>query len=58
MSVSIMTKGGGGGVGYQWWLGALKKAKTVYERKIASAMLTWDQAQFKRFSYILSNGYR
>ena len=29
--------GGGLGVGYQWWLGPLKKAKTVYEREISHA---------------------
>ena len=40
MSMSIMSKVGGGGgvgVGYQWWLGPLKKAKTVYEREINHA---------------------
>ena len=38
--MSIMSKvGGGGGLGfgYQWWLGPLKKAKTVYEREINHA---------------------
>ena len=39
--------------------------KDDYENEIfpilctfTSVILTWDQAQFERFSYILSNGYR
>ena len=36
--------------------GALKSWKRVFRK--STSLLTWDQAQFERFSYILSNGYR
>ena len=32
--------------------------RTVVVRRDREWQLTWDQAQFERFSYILSNGYR
>ena len=48
------------------WIGAdsqIKKnentwLKNKYTDYFALIFITWDQAQFERFSYILSNGYR